>query len=503
MDGVGASWRARGVDALILAATLVPLVLTAHLPLSDLPNHLARQVVLRDLAGSGVLRDYYAAHWALVPNLALELFVQPLACAMSVDLAVRLFVIASVALLFGGVRSVNRAVSGGRATSYRAAPLLIYGGPFQFGFLNFCFGIGAALLLGGWYLRRRERGGWILVLLGAGGLLLCHPVAFVLFAVLVGSAELVAAWPGGGRAIAGRALWAASALVSPLLLFAFASPTAGEAVKPMIWSTLQQRAESIAAITLFASPLPELALLLAALIGLAAALAVRAVRPHPLALSVGVMALLWVVAPRSAMGGGYLDYRLPWATALLALGVIVPGPRWDRFTRALAGWFGALAVGRVVLIAALWLRWEAVIAPIDASLARLPEGARLLVVQGPTRTSAGRRPSLLHVGSYAVARAHAFTPTLYAGISGQVLDFREPWRRLRHFTAPQALGRIDPAYTHVLVIEPATATVAPHILGSQLARGVRFALYRVQGQAARGTMRSRSPFSARFASSNS
>ena len=123
-------------DCLIAVVCILPLLLTAHLPLTDLPNHLARQYILRDWAGSPYLQTFYDVRWALVPNLALELFVLAARQVMSIDLAVRVFCIATVVLLFLGARLVNRTLSGGQARLYRVAPLLCYGGPFQYGFLS-------------------------------------------------------------------------------------------------------------------------------------------------------------------------------------------------------------------------------------------------------------------------------------------------------------------------------------------------------------------------------
>ena len=114
---------------------------------------------------------------------------------MSIDLAVRAFCISTMLLLFFGTRLVNRELSGGRGKIYCVAPLLCYGGPFQYGFLSYCFGIGLALLFFGSYLRFRTqprgRLGVGLVLLGFT-LMLCHLAAFALFAIAVGSCELVA-----------------------------------------------------------------------------------------------------------------------------------------------------------------------------------------------------------------------------------------------------------------------------------------------------------------------
>src|SRR4051794_11303107 len=90
------------LDAAISLLAILPLLLTRHLPLVDLPNHLARQFILRDLADSPVLQKFYEVHWALVPNLALELFVSAASHVVSIDMAVRLFCIAAILMLFFG-----------------------------------------------------------------------------------------------------------------------------------------------------------------------------------------------------------------------------------------------------------------------------------------------------------------------------------------------------------------------------------------------------------------
>ena len=153
----GVSTRGIWIDAAIALVCVLPLLLTAHLPLSDLPNHLARQFILQDWASSQALQTSYLIHWRLVPNLALDPLVLGARLIMSIDAAVRLFCIITVLLLFLGTRLVNRILSNQMSRAYRIAPLLCYGGPFQLGFLNYCFGVGLALLLFGSYLRIRGR----------------------------------------------------------------------------------------------------------------------------------------------------------------------------------------------------------------------------------------------------------------------------------------------------------------------------------------------------------
>ena len=373
------SIRAGWIDTGIAALCILPLLLTAHLPLDDLPNHLARQYVLRDWAHSPMLREYYAIHWALVPNLALELFFQGVRWVLPLDFTMRLFCIVTVLLLFLGTRWVNRILSDGTSRTYWAVPLLCWGGPMQYGFLNYCFGVGLGLLLFGAWLCLRSHN--LLTrsafLLAAGfALMLCHLAAFALFAIAVGVCELA----DKDRLV--RLLPPLGCLTAVFLVFVWLSPTADSAAaNPIHFSTLVEKVRSVAAITFFTAPRLEGALLVAAMAGLLGALLTRTLRWHPIGLAITiVMTLVWLVTPSFVMGALFIDYRLPWAIAFFALAALLPNER--RWASQFAAWFGILALARIALIVVLWLRWEPILAGIDQALDRLPTGARLMVGTG-------------------------------------------------------------------------------------------------------------------------
>src|SRR5437879_2616189 len=65
-------WRLLVVLCLVL---LAPLTLADVPPLLDYPNHLARLFVLAYLPVGPVLARFYGPHWAIIPNLALDLTV--------------------------------------------------------------------------------------------------------------------------------------------------------------------------------------------------------------------------------------------------------------------------------------------------------------------------------------------------------------------------------------------------------------------------------------------
>lgn len=483
-------FRTAAIDCAIALVSILPLLLTGHLPLTDLPDHLARQYILRDLAHSPILQSFYEVHWALVPNLALEFFVFGARHLMSIDQAVRSFCITTILMLFFGARLINRSLGGARSKIYRVAPLLCYGGPFQFGFLSFCFGMGLALVLFGYYLRFRQQRLARLVAVFVPcsfALLLCHLAAFGIFAAAIGSSELAFAftlangWSRGLLAsVLTRETRVACCLMPAIALFGAFGPTTITGHE-MRFSTILEKIEGIAAITLFSSPGAELALLLLGMTALLAALLGRVVRLHRDAAALGVFLLIvWLVLPRVALGGGYVDYRVPWASSFFMLSMLVPGSRYDRCASLFGGGIAVLALGRIALISWLWLEWEPTLAAIDNALAQLPAGTRLMVVEGvPSSTSVSRRPPLDHVAAYAVARSSAFDPNMFSSFSGQILYFHGQYKRLWKLSAPSELDQLAPEYSYVLVLRPALARILPRLTLVCETSGRDFELLRV------------------------
>ncbi len=489
--------REAWIDILIAAVSILPLLLTAHLPLVDLPGHLARQYVLRDWASSPYLQMFYSVHWALVPNLALEIFVLVARQIMSIDMAVRAFCISTMLLLLVGTRMVNRRLSNGQGRIYRVVPLLCYGGPFQYGFLSYCFGVGLALLFFGLYLRFRTQppGRRIAFLLPLGfATLLCHLVAFGLFAIAVGSCELTYGFLAAGGVtrrlpleLLRRQVLPICCLTLVLLVFLWFSPTSGDVVGDNVlqFSTLHDKARSLAAITLLSNPMLEGALLVLATVGLVAALLSRVVRFHPIGLTIVVVLLaLWIALPQSAFGASFIDYRIPWALAFFLVAGLVPGPRYQQLVQPAGWYFGALVLGRIGMIAGFWLTWEPTLTALDHALNELPLGTRLMVIEG--RLPDGgifRRPTLTRFAAYGVMRRQIFDPGTFANMSGQLLffqpHFEELWKQDDLGESRAELDSLAPDYNYVLVLVPGSTRISPRLPLVCQANGPNFALLKV------------------------
>ncbi|HVP85356.1 MAG TPA: hypothetical protein VMS78_11590 [Rhizomicrobium sp.] len=463
---LGSEWRRRplATDILICLFMSLPLFLTAQIPLVDLPNHLAHQYIFRDWSTSVWLQKYYFVTPQVTPNLGLELFVFVARRMMSIDAAVRLFCIITLWLLFWGTKFVSRELNAG-SRLYRVVPLLAWGGPFQFGFLNYCFGVGLALLFFGAYLRIRDRKIISLCLLlwpFCLVLLFCHLAAFGLAGLAVAAFELARSYDPAAPKLSSyasevmrRALRAALIFIPPFLVFSVFD-TPGHPSFGLHFATFHQKIEGILSITMFSSPLFEIALLVIALSGLLAALLSGAVRIRPETVTIAVtMAAIYLVLPRAAMGNGFIDYRIPWGASFFVLATLAPDARETLARRLLAVLFGLLSIARVALIAVLWISWEPSLAEIVAGLRSLPMGARLTAVVGDQNSVAlSRSPPLAHVAAYAVAYRQAFWSGMFANFPGQLLHFQPGYRMAWFSDLPTKLDRLDARTDFVLVMHP-------------------------------------------------
>ena len=196
------------IFALLLTLSAAPVFSTVLPPLVDYPNHLARMHLLAEGGDA-----FYSVHWAALPNLAEDLIVPPLARVMPLDIAAKLFLVMIFALTAGGVIWLNRVATG----AWRIWPLLgfllLYNRTLLWGFLNYLFGVGVALVGTALWLSLEERRWWLRVASSSLVALACffsHIAAFGVYALVILAVEAVPAaaelrarqWRPLGRRIA-------------------------------------------------------------------------------------------------------------------------------------------------------------------------------------------------------------------------------------------------------------------------------------------------------------
>src|SRR5471030_1922491 len=106
-----ANLDSRIVFAILLAASLMPVLLTPIPAMVDFPNHLARMYLIAR-AGTPDTNPYYQIVWALYPNLAMDLIIPKMARLVGVEAASRLFLLLSQILIVSGAMAIERVVKG-------------------------------------------------------------------------------------------------------------------------------------------------------------------------------------------------------------------------------------------------------------------------------------------------------------------------------------------------------------------------------------------------------
>src|SRR4029077_17543117 len=126
--------------------------------------------------------------WAPLPNLAGDIIVPPLARIMPLELAGKLFLVATFALMLGGAIWLNRIATG----DWRLWPLLaaafLYNRSLLWGFINYLFGLGIALCGAALWLQFETARAWVRVAASSVVAMLVffsHIAAFGVYALIV------------------------------------------------------------------------------------------------------------------------------------------------------------------------------------------------------------------------------------------------------------------------------------------------------------------------------
>ena len=423
--------RRLAVFAALLAVASVPVFSTVLPPLVDYPNHLARMHLLAEGGNA-----YYAERWAPLPNLAADLVIPVLARVMPLALAGKLFLVASFALLAGGVFWLNRMAAGGWRWWPLLAFLFLYNRILLWGFINDLFGLGLALCGLALWLALEERTASLRVAVSSLVALACffaHLVAFGVYALALAGIEAVPASGETPREIARRAGIAAVQFVAPAAIFLLWWH--GSAGGPVSYAGFLRKADLL--FSVFdnynrAFDVTCFVLLAAALIFLAATR--RLVFAPRILAALALLFAAYLLLPSQLLSGSGADHRLPVALFLLLIAGASPQLA-RREGLALAAAAGLMFVARMGVIERVWLRSDAVYAADLAVLDRLPEGPKLAVAFPVGEEQAGAIP-LLHLPALAVARREAFVPTLFAFPAQQPLALTPAAKALADASIP-------------------------------------------------------------------
>ena len=471
-EGNGSLFEARQlapVFLILFALAAAPVLLCDMLPLFDYPNHLARMHILARLSESPVLQGYYAIVWRPLPNLAMDALVPVLARLMPLTSAAKAFILATFLLLAGGTAVLHRTIFGRWSLWPCLAFLLLYSRTLLWGFLNYLFGLGLALLAFAAWIALARRPALSRILFGTAAalaLFFAHLLAFGLFAVMIGGYELGLAWRG--RADPAPAVARLASAVLPLLpalalLFLATPGSASGAVS--FGNPLRKLDLLFSVFDNYHRPFDIACFAAVLLVGALAFWRGWAKLDASMALPVAAVALTYLAMPSRIGTAAGADHRIPLLLGLL----LIAGSRWTAPSRPLGAIFAAAAAllfaVRMGLVTLSWQASDRAYAELLPAIDELPEGSRLAVAY-PSEAINSEATPLAHFPLLAVVRRDAFVPTLFAFPTQQPVALRPEARQLADRLPPERLwsalvegAPLDAgertalaAYDHVIVV---------------------------------------------------
>ncbi len=448
---VAASRRAWWLAVAVIGAVLLaPLLVIDVPPILDYPNHLARMVVLAAGARDPVLSRMYAPHWAIIPDLAIDLFIPPMLHVLPPYVAGRIALALVLLLPLAGVLAYHRALFGpGRAWWPLCGALVGYNKMFLLGFMNFLLAVGAALLVAAVWARWRQRYPCrtsLACAVAATGVFFCHLGGLFFLGLLLASQEVERLLPLRRRglqlarsAAASCGLLALTMLPSAIL---YSQSSLDRAAFMPKWSSLSEKLAGL--IGAVANYYLWLDLLTAGLIIGFVAASWRAGQlqvPPRTRVALAALLLLYVVAPYSLKSDAWLDARFPLMAGYLLFAGTAPRRLPLRTGLAVAAVCAGLLLVRTSVVASMWAQHATDLRALRASIAPVPPGARVLVVRAAPKLNRAfwhtRAPHSryltnmdvtdFHTAALLLIERRAFWPLLFTSPSQQPLAVRAPY----------------------------------------------------------------------------
>jgi hypothetical protein len=417
----------------------VPPFSTALPPLVDYPNHLARMHLLAEGGNA-----FYAVRWGPLPNLAEDLIVPPLARVVPLDTAGKLFLVMIFALMAGGAVWLSRVASERWQLWPLVAFLLLYNRILLWGFLNYLFGIGVALVGTAAWLALEGRRWWLRVLASSLVALACffsHIAAFGFYALVILGVEALPAWAElrarRWAALGRRIGMAAPQFIFPaLLLLAGPYDAAGETVS---YAGLWRKIDLLFNVFDNYNRVFDVACSVSFLGLIGGLLWTKRLALEPrLGCACGIVFAAYLLLPSQMSGGSGIDRRLPLAFFLLL--VAASATRFPR--RRVAAVIGiaaaAVLVVRLGVMESVWREADRVYRADLVGIDLLPRGAKLAVAHPEGLFHVTRIPEV-HLATLAIARREAFVPTLFAIPGQQPVMLKPTFLALAEAAQPQIL----------------------------------------------------------------
>jgi hypothetical protein len=402
-------------------------------PLSDYVNHLARMQVIADLSNNHPIGLFYELHWQVIPNLAMDIIVPPLARFMNVYHAGQAFLVLTFVVIISGILALNRALIGRFSILPLFAIPFLYNYVFLVGLMNYLFGIGFAIwALAGW-IAVRERAWPLRFLLSSFCVVLlffCHLSALGIYGIGLLSAELLRLWerrsePWPGRIVEFVLSGLPFLIVVPLL---YASPT----MQLVVATSWDQRGKLDGLIYVIANYSDFAAFALVATLAACAVWAIRhrVLNFHPLAVMVLIVGgAIYFALPRVIFDTYMADQRVPIGMAFILFACGDLDTRRRLVRRGFLIVLLVLVAGRLLEIDYNWSQLSDSTSEFRSSVRRIAPGSKVFVAYASATSGDDVHDlGLVHAACIATIERAALVTTLFSVDGKQVIHVRPEYR---------------------------------------------------------------------------
>lgn len=433
------------VYVLAVSAVLAPFGITPVPPLVDYPNHLAKMHLAASLPDNAVLAEFYEWRLRFVPNLAQDLIVPPIAGAIGVYAAMKLFLCWSLVQLILGVCLLRYAVQGRVGYWPLAAILFLFNKVVWWGFMNYLFASGLVLILFAVWILLAKRGPIARIAVFAVLLpvmFFMHLIATALLALCIGTYEAAWMWRRVKPALGDRDRWrdcarevAVTAIpFLPLpVLWAFSPTGTGEHV--FIHQGLANFADAMFSPFAMSGTTWEYSFAVGVIfLGLAAFAFGQITLARPLRFTLLILFLVAAIMPMMVLGVFGTHFRTPYLFCCIAVAAIEVRRPKMLFVMVSVMVIGALGALRGYELVSQWRRFDARLQDYRAAIQKIPPGSTVMTVLDQPGDvpweGAVKYQVFWHLSALVVVEASAFDPLLFSDPNRQSIAVRPEKARL-------------------------------------------------------------------------
>lgn len=432
---------------IVAALVITPVMLNQYLPLNDYPFHLARMIILSDIENP-VYSEFYKSGSFFLPNIAMSIVALPLSNIVGAEYASRIFVALGLLAMFFGTMMLHSAAHKRFSPWPLLSVVLLFNGIFYYGFLNYIFGMGMALLFAGiWLKMQMSYLKHIVTLVMSLMLILLHFSAFGIFAIIVGSTELFRAairWRDSGlKSVFLPLILAALPFLIAISIFSILSPTAEVSLGSIKFSSLEMKLSNVIYSILTGNTWLDICFWGFVIIGFSVLIYKRCLIVSPfLMLALFMLSIAYIILPSAIMAVYFVDSRLGPAIALLGLTVFDVKSKKFNSDLVIASFALFLAVSAAISVNKQWAEHNTKTSNVVSAFENVEPGATVFAAttQPSTRLTkdtpekrAAWQPPLKHVASYAILSGPKFVPMTFAHPTMRPLNVTEKYSNIKAF----------------------------------------------------------------------